>query len=408
MRVCRLAATLLLVTATGASLAACSSGGGTSSSGTSSSASTSSTGDIVIGSIGAYSGALASSEGGVPKVTAAWASTVNATGGLGGHKVQVINEDIGTTTGADLTAAQELIERDHVVAIFDFDTQDATWLPYAQSKGVPVIALTSAGLETSPDAFPITEAEKTLGYSLPSLAKTVGPKFGIVYCAEVASCGQLASIFAGAAEAQGMQVPVNVKVSSSEPDYTAVCQDLKSAGVDSYVVVTGGAVVVKIADQCRQEGVRASLVQDGGQAQNAWKTDPAFNGMHVTASLAPFFLDNTPAHKAYRDALSTYAANVANSSQDNQYSEAAWLDGKLIEAALTKATSAPVTADTVKQGLYSLKGETLGGMIQPVTYTPGKPTLLGCYFSWTAQNGAFTAPNGDKYECVPDSVLSGS
>jgi branched-chain amino acid transport system substrate-binding protein len=331
---------------------------------------------------------------------------VNANGGLDGHHVRVITGDIGNTTGADLTAAKELIDQDHVVAIFDFDTQDATWLRYAQSKGVPVIALTSAGAATSPDAFPISYSESALGYAIPSLAKTAGAKFGIVYCAEVASCGELGSIFETSAKRQGLQVPVNVKISSSAPDYTVVCQDLKSEGVNSYVVIAGGAVVTEVADQCHRQGVTAVLVQDGGQAQAAWKTDPAFGGLLVVDSFGPFFSDNTPAHKTYRDALAKYAPGVPNSSQDNSYSEAAWLDGQLISAA-GKNVSGTITAVSLKQGLYALKAETLGGMIQPVTYNQGKPTLMGCYFSWSVKNGAFVASNGDKYSCVPQSSLAG-
>lgn len=402
MRVSRWSTTVAVTVVSAVLLTACggSAGSDTAGSGTAGS------GDIVIGSLGAYSGAFASTEGGIPKVTAAWAAVVNASGGINGHRVRVVTEDIGTTTGADVTAAKKLIDQEHAVAIFDFDTQDATWLPYAQSKGVPVVALTSAGAMTSTTAFPISYAESALSYALPSLAKTAGTKFGILYCAEVEACGHLGSTFQTAATHQGLQVPVNVKVSSSAPDYTAACQQLKRAEVNSYVVVAGGAVVTKIADQCHQQGLSAVLVQDGGQAEAAWKTDPAFNGLLVVDSFAPFFLDDTSAHKAYRDALTKYAPDVADSSQDNSYSEAAWLDGELISAALKGGSTGDVTAVSLVAGLYGLHDETLGGMIQPVTYTKGKPTLLGCYFSWSVANGKFVAPNGDKSTCIPQSELS--
>jgi branched-chain amino acid transport system substrate-binding protein len=389
----RLAVAATAIAAIAGLTTACSSQAATSSTGGSSAS------DILIGSLGAYSGAFASTEGGIPQVTAAWAATVNASGGLDGHPMRVITEDIGTTTGADLTAAKTLIGQDHVAAIFDFDTEDATWLPYAQSNGVPVIALTSAGAETSPTAFPISYAESALGAAIPSLAKTAGSKFGIVYCAEVAACGELGSIFETSAKRQGLQVPVNAKISSSAPDYTAACEDLKSVGVNSYVVIAGGAVVTEVADQCHQLGVKAVLVQDGGQAQASWKTDPAFDGLLVVDSFAPFFSDNTAAHKAYRDALTKYAPSVPNSSQDNSYSEAAWLDGQLISAAVKNIHGA-ITAASLKQGLYALKAETLDGMIQPVTFTPGKPTVLNCYFTWSVKNGTFVASDGDKYTCL--------
>jgi branched-chain amino acid transport system substrate-binding protein len=392
---------LVTMCAVALTAAACSSSG---AAGTASSSPGSSGAGVLIGNIGAFSGALSSAEGGIPDAADAWASSVNASGGLDGHQVRVITEDIGNETGADVSAARELISQDHVAAIFDFDTEDSTWLPYARSNGVPVISFTSAGGQTSPDAFPISISQGALAYALPSLAKTVGSKFGIVYCAEVPSCGGLASLFESFAKPLGLQIPVNVKVSSSAPDYTAVCQQLISSGVESYVIVAGSAVLARIADQCHSQGLKAKLVQDGGQSLPAWTTDPAFNGLLVVDSFAPFFADNTPAHKAYRDALAKYQPSIVNSTTDNSYSEAAWLDGELISAA-AKSITGDITASLLKTALYGLKDETLGGMVQPVTFEQSKPTILGCYFSWTVENGQRVARNGDKYSCAPQSVL---
>jgi branched-chain amino acid transport system substrate-binding protein len=392
---------LVAMCAVALTAAGCSSSGAAGPAGGSSS---SSGADVVIGNIGAFSGALGSNEAGIPDAADAWASSVNAGGGLNGHKVQVITKDIGNETGADVSAARELISQDHVAAIFDFDTEDSTWLPYAQTNGVPVISFTSAGSQSSSDAFPISIAQSAFAYALPSLAKTAGPKFGIVYCAEVPSCGGLASLFQSFAKPLGLQIPVNVKVSSSAPDYTAVCQQLKSSGVDSYVIIAGSAVLARIADQCHQEGLTAKLVQNGAQSLPAWTTDPAFNGLLVVDNFAPFFADDTSAHKAYRDALAKYQPGMVNSATDNSYSEAAWLDGQLISAA-AKSITGDITAASLKTALYGLQGETLGGMVQPVTYQQGKATILGCYFSWTVQHGQRVASNADKYSCAPQTVL---
>jgi branched-chain amino acid transport system substrate-binding protein len=380
--------------------AACSSSGAAGPAGSSSSSGA----VVVIGNIGAFSGALGSNEGGIPDAAAAWASSVNASGGLNGHQVRVITEDVGNETGADVSAARALISQDHAAAIFDFDTEDSTWLPYAQSHGVPVISFTSAGSQSSPDAFPISIAQSAFAYALPSLAKTAGSKFGIVYCAEVPSCGGLASLFQSFAKPLGLQIPVNVKVSSSAPDYTAVCQQLKSSGVDSYVIIAGSAVLARIADQCHQEGLTAKLVQNGAQSLPAWTTDPAFDGLLVVDNFAPFFADGTPAQKAYRDALAKYQPKMVNSPTDNSYSEAAWLDGQLISAA-AKSITGDITAASLKTALYGLKGETLGGMIQPVTYQQGQATILGCYFSWTVRSGQRVASAGNQYSCAPQTVL---
>src|SRR5271169_5048695 len=116
---------LVAMCAVALTAAACSSSG---TAGPASGSSSSSGATVVIGNIGAFSGALGSNEGGIPDA-------------------------------ADVSAARQLISQDHVAAIFDFDTEDSTWLPYAQSNGVPDISFTSAGSQSSPDAFPISIAQ---------------------------------------------------------------------------------------------------------------------------------------------------------------------------------------------------------------------------------------------------------
>lgn len=383
-------------------VAACSSSGGGNSSGQSGSGNGGS--ELVFGIVGSFSGAVGSQ--GAPIAANAWAKKTNQSGGLNGSKVRVVTVDTASATGAGLTGVKKLIEKDHSVALFDFDEEDSTWLPYTVTKGIPVIAFTTSGSATSPNAFPITEAQLALAYALPSLGKTLGDKFGIVYCAETPSCGGLGSLISKNAKTIGLHISVSLKVSSSAPDYTAACQSLKDAGVRGYVVISGAALVKKIADQCYQQGLRAKLVQNGAQAAPSWKSDPAMDGVLISDNAAPFFSDDTPAHRAYRAALSKYASKSIGGDLDNSFMEVAWLQGQLVSAAATHVTGA-ITSQSLKQGLYALKAETLGGMIQPVTYTPDKPTVLPCYFSWSIEGGAYTAVNGDKYMCAPASALGG-
>ena len=360
--------------------------------------------ELAFGLIGSFSGALGSP--GIPIAAKVWASSVNAAGGLNGSRVRIVKKDVSTTTGAGLTAAKQLIEQDHVVAIFDTDSNDNTWLPYTATTNVPVVGFTSIGSSTSPNAFPVSVTPLALAYALPALGKTVGSKFGVLYCAEAPSCGGLAALISKNASTAGVSVPVSLKISSSAPDYTAACQSLKAGGVDSYLVIAGTPLVKKIADQCYQEGLRAKLVQNGAQVSASWKTDPAFNGAIISDNTAPYFLNNTPAHQAYRTALSKYAPSYVGGDLDNGLMELPWLQGELISAAASHVTGT-LTGKSLKRGLYALRAETLGGMIQPVTFRAGKPTLLACYFSWGIDNGEYTAPNGDHYSCAPSSALGG-
>ena len=65
-----------------------------------------------------------------------------------------------------------------------------------------------------------------------------------------------------------------------------------------------------------------------------------------------------------------------------------------------------VTPASVKKGLHALKGETLGGLSAPLTFTPGKPTLDNCYYEYTITSEKFTELHGMTPQCAPDSVIS--
>src|SRR4051794_7380552 len=72
---------------------------------------------IVIGNVGSYSGAQASSEAGAEHITKAWAKRVSAPGGIRGRQVNLIDKDDQNVSAAGLPAVKELVQQDHAVAI---------------------------------------------------------------------------------------------------------------------------------------------------------------------------------------------------------------------------------------------------------------------------------------------------
>jgi branched-chain amino acid transport system substrate-binding protein len=358
--------------------------------------------------MGQYSGVLASTFGAVPQVLDAWVSMVNASGGLRGHMVKLIHKDVGDTTGAGLRAIKELIDQDHVVAVIsDLDNSDQTWLPYAQQKGVPIIPTqASAGSISNPIAFPTLDSPIAFGYGQANLAKTTGTKLGAVYCAEAAGCEQNNALIKQFADKIGLQQPVALKVSSSLPDYTSVCQQFKDAKVDLYEVVMGSAVGVKIADTCYSQGLTAPQLLRGPAAVPQWKTDKAFAGGVVADAVAPFFDSSTPGVKIYRDALQKYAPSIVGTNLDNSSDLYAWSGAQLFAAAVANSTD-QITAANVIKGLYALKDETLGGILGPLNFAEGKVTFNNCYFAWKiAAGGKFVGMNDNKPVCAPTDLLA--
>jgi len=391
-------------------VAACSSSGqsSTAANGTSSSigGSTTASSAIPIGIIGSYSGTQAASLGVVPNVAQAWASTVNAAGGLDGHPIKLYIKDDAGNPATAVTAAHELVQQDKVVAIVgDGSNVDAAWGPYVQQAGVPVVGGYSLNptMFTNPDFFPQGPNGIAANYGVVALAKTVGPKYGVLYCAEAAQCKQGSTLVAALAKALGVTLAINAPVSSTATDYTAICQQVKASGVQSYSIFEAGGVALRIAQQCNQQGVTARLISAPGAITASWGGIAAVNGTIGTEMTAPWFDSSTPATAAYQAAMEKYVPDIG--SQQGGEASAQWVAGQLFDAAVKASGTTTVTPASVKKGLYALKAETLGGLTQPLTYTAGKPTVLNCYFTMGIKNQQFVTVNGLATSCAPATVI---
>ena len=74
--------------------------------------------------------------------------------------------------------------------------------------------------------------------------------------------------------------------------------------------------------------------------------------------------------------------------------------GQLFDAAVLASGSSTITSASVKQGLCALKGYTLSGLSQPLSYTEGKTPMFNCWFSMAVLNQEFTLPDGLATQCA--------
>jgi branched-chain amino acid transport system substrate-binding protein len=363
---------------------------------------------IVIGNIGDYSGALASSIGGGKLALEAWVSSINASGGIDGHPVKVIIKDGAAGPAAALTAAKQLVEGDHVVAIVGEEDPlgDAAWAQYVAGKGIPVVGGLSldAPFSTNADFFPSGTNNAALNYGTLALAKQNGPKFGILYCAESPACKQDGTIDAAVASSLGMTVAVNLSVSSSATDYTAACQDLINAGVQSFQVAGASAFTTRVSASCKSQGLKAVAVSADGNVTDAWLKVAAVDGSLSSQTNFPYHDSSSPATKAYQDAIAKTVAGLGDSNGPTV--SQTWVGAELFKKAVLNAGQPDVTSASIKAGLYMMKGETLGGLAPPLTFVANQPTLVNCYFVLGIKAGQFTAPQGLKTSCAPADAVN--
>jgi branched-chain amino acid transport system substrate-binding protein len=359
---------------------------------------------IVVGSICSCSGAQASVLAGNDKVAQAWASSVNASGGLNGHPVKMITLDDAGTPATSLQDAKELVTQDHVVAIVaDMSLADSAWASYVASKGIPVVGGISdePSFLTNPDFYPSGTqlVVSTVGVAL--AAKAAGAtNLGVAYCAESPVCAELIPLAGGAAKLAGMKFS-SVKISETSPSYAAQCLQLKSAGVDSLYVAENAPVVVRVADACVQAGYKVKSALNVTELSNVVLKDPNLNGAVGATGQANPFDTTLPATAQFQAALNKYAPGIVGTSTFAQPMMMAWAGLKLFQAAAQAGHLTPTsTPADVKKGLYALHNETLGGIAPPLNFTPGKAAFIPCYFTETISGGKFVSGNSNKPTCL--------
>ena len=267
---------------------------------------------IVIGSIGSYTSAAGSTIAPMGPALQAWAASVNASGGIDGHPLDLILKEDGNTPATGLAEAQELVN-DHVVAlVFDGSFTDYAWSSIFKKAGIPVVGGSSATIQpNNPLYFPSGTTTAALSYGIEYALKLEGvTKVAVPYCAEIAACATAVNTAKPAAEAVGLQVVWGGGVSGSSPDLTPQCIAAKSAGADGVEVALTEQESIHFAEDCAQQGWHPVY----GFSTNGINDDllhiPALATQTISTSgqtTVPWFLNSTPALQAFHAAMAKYA-----------------------------------------------------------------------------------------------------
>jgi branched-chain amino acid transport system substrate-binding protein len=400
---------LLRVSALSVAVAALATACSSSSSGTSStspSASSNSGGsavaasgsDLVIGTIGNFSGPSAQPEhlAGLQ----AWVDSVNASGGINGRQVKLIVEDDqgdATKSQADI---RQLVQVDHVLAIVSPEAggTESGWAPYVQQNHVAVVggqADTPAWF-TNPSFFPsgatVLTSLEMQAYAVKAAGKA---SFGAVYCAEVAACKQTVPALQGYAKAFHLDMSTSAAIAVAAPSYTAQCLAAKQAGAQALIVDASYAAGSRFAPACTQQGYSPVYVIPSGAFDNRYLQLSQVNGAYVPTTNALWF-DSTPAVAQFKQAMAKY--EVSTALGPNPMS--GWSGGVLFGAAAAKLPAKPTAAD-VFTALYALpKNDTLNGLTPPLNFHSGAPaSQVTCFFLAQINGSKLTAPKGTAPIC---------
>jgi ABC-type branched-subunit amino acid transport system substrate-binding protein len=230
-----------------------------------------------------------------------------------GYTIKYVVADTATSPSGALTAAQKLVQQDHVFAVIAVSSLAFSAAPFLTSQGVPVLGVAEDGSEwiTSKNMF------STFGYLDPTIVSTTyGQYFKMEGATNVGSLGygispssaESAKGAAASAQAVGLKAGyLNANFPFGSTNVEPVALAMKSAGVDGVTAAADPNTNFALITALRQSGASPKVgvfaTGYGGDLQSAGP------GAQQTAQGLSFFLPwepiemNTPATQQFQSAL---------------------------------------------------------------------------------------------------------
>jgi branched-chain amino acid transport system substrate-binding protein len=358
-----------------------------------------------LGNVGTYSGLIGAVFAGGQQTIEVWQAYINAHGGLNGHPVHIYMEDDGGDPSTSLTDVQQEVTQDHVIAfvgnLVPLTVSAST--SYLQQQDIPVIGGDSASLAwwQSPVLFP-QAGYVGGGYeaklSLQEAIADGDTKMGLLYCIEDTDCTTAYQYLdqQGGAQADGVDDVYTSSFSITQPDFTSQCFGAKQAGANFILFAGDGDSLVRMANDCAAQGYDPLYEADSIGVSEEVASDSNLNGLLSVQTTFPWVDSFTPAQATYQQAIKAYDSGLTGSATTS----AEWGAGMLAVAASKDLTANPTSAEFF-QGLWSIKGNDLGGLSPPLTFNQNAPaTPSDCYFAMTLKSGQFVDTNNGTSQCV--------
>lgn len=363
---------------------------------------------IVIGQTGAFSGLVGQSTANMRLGLAVWAKYINDHGGVGCHQIQLFQEDDGSDPSKGAANINDLVKNKHAVAIVGLDQPItiASGRSAAAQNGVPVVGGDLTPTDWTEDPTLFSQGGGAIyvytGAVREAIKATGKTNVGEIYCIEASICGVINSNWGAMVKNAGGTGGWSQSASLTAPDFTSQCQSAKNAGVQVLAVWMDGSAMQRIAKSCNSIGYKPRLVTAGIASSPNALNDPNVKslGVIIASNEVAFLGTGTDALTTFHNAFKTYSGSDA----PDQSAMKGWTSGMLFKAAIEALGSAgrsqAITPALVKQGLYKLHGETLGGLVPALTFASGQPSPnINCYSVVSNTSSGLATLSGNKLFC---------
>src|SRR5439155_1948129 len=334
----------------------------------------------------------------------AWVDDVNARGGLGGHRVRLINADDGGNPNQALALAKRMVEEDKVQAFYSIHapTTLQAVTPYLEEKKVPAFGTCPCNpvADVSPMNFSPQTGEAGLAWEhlAPLLTYSDKRKAALLYCREVSLCSDLEQKISRFAGQAGVEIVYKGQVSLAQPDYTAEVLQAKNAGADAVIMVMDNASVIRALRSAHRQNYRPLVsVQRASYDERFLRDGGAeVDGVFTAATVAPF--NTSPALADFRAAA---ARLLPGAPLSDQHAEA-WATGKMLEV-MARRFPAEVTSQDFLDAVYALHNETVGGLFPPLGFArdTGHGGTNQCVIPVKIEGGKYLPASNDQWVCAP-------
>jgi len=358
----------------------------------------------------------------VVKAVVAWAKYRTENGGLNGHPITVDVTDTKGDAATALAAIDSAMEKNPLALILSTSSTETAMAESLAKTNVPVIGVgyAPAVWGGSIAAFHLecsTAADTPLPCAIPNAfttstttgavvdqqvlgAKAAGAtKLAVAACSEVDSCGRAYPVFEADAKALGLDTSAGlVKISSTASDYTAECITFVQSGVDFIQVSAAGDAAAKLWSDCQDQGYTGIL---GASAGSVSGDLIKVEGIKLAGGIQgfPWWVDDAPVAQ-FRDEME--AGGVSKDDYSSPTVTAMYASLQLFAKANADLPDSPTAADALA-AMYTINGETLDGLLPPVTFTEGQTApARPCFWPYSLTDGVFTNPLGGlMFECYP-------
>ena len=305
-------------------------------------------------------------------------------------------------------AIRRLVEQDGVLAIYatHMPTTEQAVAPYLLEKGVPIIGgcICNTQVDDSPIVFQVGYgSRKGLSWAqlAPALDGSQARKAAVLYCREAQTCTDLRDSIRDWVTKGGVPIEVvyEAQISIAQPDFTGEVIQARQAGADVIVTLAENPTTIRVARSAHRQNWHPVIVTQQGGSDERYIRDGGADVegsliSHTTASWV-----NSPLMADYREAMGRFVPGGVRGGMGANV----WVAGKMIEKLAEKFPPKPSSADFLN-GLYALRGETLGGRIPPTSYIRGQGNANVNICSVTAkiENGKWVELKGhDQFSCAP-------